>query len=218
MRKKCFLRRGSSLLSCVAIALVLPAIAGAEAVQGKVLNKAHRPVPDVFVYLVQNDVDADKSVATRLDGTYLIENVSPDFYDLHFSKAGYEYRLVKGVVVQVGETTTVDIGDLAGEAKITGKVVNALTSAGVPGVAVIPDNGAGLPLVALTDANGVYELNRLPAGTFTITAFEPCFSFSPLKNIEVVAGGHSVWLRSDYPAPRNRLRYGDKVGWNNGHS
>jgi hypothetical protein len=205
MRRKCFVRRGLLLPFCAVIALVLPTIAGAEAVQGKVFNKDQQPVPNVFVYVVQNVMDADKSFVTRVDGTYLIENVSPGSYDLHFAKDGYEYRLVKGVVVQEGQTTTVDIGDLAVEAKITGKVVNSVTSTGIPDILVTADNGAGLPLVALTDANGAYELNRLPAGTFSITAFELGFSFSPLENIKVSAGDTLSGLDLR-PVPWNGLR------------
>ncbi len=54
-------------------------------------------------------VGTSQGAATQVDGTYFILNVMPGQYDLQASMLGYRRVTLKGIIVNVGRTTTADL-------------------------------------------------------------------------------------------------------------
>jgi iron complex outermembrane receptor protein len=75
----------------------------------------------------------------------------------------------------------------AQEGRIAGVVRNASGEA-VPGVTVTITSQSGGTRVAVTDANGAYEVVGLAPGAYTVSAELAAFGSATVRNIQVVAG------------------------------
>jgi outer membrane receptor protein involved in Fe transport len=123
---------------------------------GKVVDQDSQPVPGANVVLVGTSIGGVAS----LDGIFSILNVPVGVYEVRIGAVGYQARLVKGVTVSAGQTTTLNV--TINEAIIeTGEVVTVaerplvdtrMTSA----MAILSkDDIAALPVQSLDDVVGL---------------------------------------------------------------
>jgi outer membrane receptor protein involved in Fe transport len=84
---------------------------------GTITDKNHSPIPGVTVVLVGTTI----GTATDVGGYYIIMNIPPATYDIRISGVGYESKVVKGIVVSSGQTTTHN--ETLGEEVVQGKEV-----------------------------------------------------------------------------------------------
>ena len=126
---------------------------------------------------------------TGADGTYLIENVPVGDYDARAMSFGYLPSGPVPVTVTEGTLTEVDFAlEPLTFGSLEGHVTDAVTGAGIegvfvvacrfgfdgptPGEAVAHEKGMGGGWnVAITDADGFYHFDQLPAGTWTVRAY-----------------------------------------------
>ncbi len=131
---------------------------------------------------------------TGADGAYLIENVPVGDYDARAMSFGYLPSELVPVTVFEGMQTQADFALVPLTfGSLEGTVIDASTTLPIAGVFVVacrfgfdgPMPGEsvakGMPMekgmeggwnVAITDANGFYHFDQLPAGTWTVRAFK----------------------------------------------
>jgi TonB-linked SusC/RagA family outer membrane protein len=113
-------------ISC-AIAFLLiaasPAIGQSGEIAGTVTDaETGNPLPGVNVVIA----GTQQGAATNADGEYVITNVEPGTYDLRASFISYASRLVEGVVVEAGATTTQNFQLTEATAKLDEIVVTGI--------------------------------------------------------------------------------------------
>ncbi len=76
---------------------VFPVLVQAQtfSISGKVTDSLQTPMPGINVVVVGSSI----GVATKSDGTYEIENLSPGVYNLSFSAVGYERTVVENIII-----------------------------------------------------------------------------------------------------------------------
>jgi len=96
------------LLLLLGLLLTVPPPALADTrgkLTGKVVDQNNQPVPGANVVLVGTPTGA----AVDPGGTFTVLNVPAGVYEVRVSAVGYQTRLVKGVTVSSGQTTTVNV-------------------------------------------------------------------------------------------------------------
>ncbi len=108
-----------ALLCAVASILLLsPASADTRGkLTGTITDKSNSPIPGVTVVLAGTTI----GTATDLGGYYVIMNIPPAAYDVRISAVGYEAKLVKGIRISSGQTTT--LNEKLSEEMVQGKEV-----------------------------------------------------------------------------------------------
>jgi outer membrane receptor protein involved in Fe transport len=84
---------------------------------GTITDKGGAPIPGVTVVLVGTTI----GTATDIDGYFVIMNVSPASYDVRISAVGYASKIVKGIRISSGQTTT--LNEKLSEEVVEGKEV-----------------------------------------------------------------------------------------------
>lgn len=133
-------------------------------------------IGDVLVKIYKEGMSPLVSM-TDSSGAYLVTVPAGMGYILEFSKMGYQIKTLSNIAVTANATTTVETvylmkGTGAGTGDVSGKILNALTGAGVGGVAVNLRDGSDTrtgPTVAatVTDNNGTYSFTDLSEGVYT---------------------------------------------------
>lgn len=143
-----------------------------RAVSGSILGKITDGVTGATLVNAQIEaLQAGQVRATTLsqaDGTYQLLYLPAGTYELRATLAGYGPQSRAGVAAVTAEMTrNVDIG-LTRVGTITGKVTSGRKA--VPGATVRALQGTQLLASATTDVYGNYQIDNLPAGTYTMTA------------------------------------------------
>lgn len=104
---------------------------------------------------------------SKLNGDYKTGYPTPGTFDVEFSRAGYNTKVVTGVVLASGQLTVLDVQLESFSA--SGQVVDAVSGAGVPFAKVRVQN-ANLNIVVTADATGNFTLNTISPGVYDFTA------------------------------------------------
>ena len=156
-------------------------------VSGTITNTISGTIYGAGVSVIKDNYVIDNYV-TDHNGTYSITGLAADTYEIHMVAENYEYRLETGTVVTDGNNTVCDFNNVAAEGKISGKVTKSNGTTAIEGVGVVADCNGGFILTAITDANGNYKIENLPAETYTVTAIDPNHVFPDDANAVVTAG------------------------------
>lgn len=150
--------------------------------------EAGNPLPNVLVRLTNKNTAAGAPIIaytalTRDDGSYVINGVEADEYNVTAFKPGFTIQKRTGQQVHGGYRADMSFRmTKAEDAVIKGKVLRTDGVTPVIGATVTAkdnnDPNAKL-LTATTDINGVYTLDRVPSQTtYTLTATAPGFGAS----------------------------------------
>ena len=164
-----------------------PALAqlGTSQIAGKVTDQQGAVLPGASVLVTNEDTGVFREVVTGASGAYFVSQIVPGRYKIHATLEGFAPFDRTGLVLQVGNTLTVDlnlkVGTMAETITVTGQS----------------------PLVDTTSASvggniGTAELSTLPAinrNYFATVALLPGVQFSPsnqMGNDTIVAGGQTA--------------------------
>ncbi|PIU47906.1 MAG: hypothetical protein COS94_04960 [Candidatus Hydrogenedentes bacterium CG07_land_8_20_14_0_80_42_17] len=171
------------------------------------------PMPGSLEIIVERDLDGTRldntsvtATATNLfagtdyqstftgstsgGGQFLISNVGPALYSITASLSGYFSETSPNNQVMPAETKTIVI-KLVKKAKLTAQVVDA-SNQPIPGVAVTftGTSGGNYPSQTLnltTDAQGWFQVEGLPPGSYAITLDKSSENYAP-KTVTVTLG------------------------------
>lgn len=131
-----------------------------------------------------------KSVTTAADGTYTIDQLLATTYTVTASEPKYVSQAVPGVAVGAGKTSTVWFNLTlipTGEGTIKGTVKDQ-SSNPLSGATVKAVSGS-VSLTAQTIADGTYTVDKVPPGTYTVTASMTGYQTGLKTNVAVNSTG-----------------------------
>lgn len=141
---------------------------------GRITDPAGAVIAGVQVTATHLATGAQRATVTNSEGLYALTNLAPGEYELAFEKAGFKKPLVKGYVVQVGQSLTKDlqlevgqINDSPDDLIAAAPLVNT-AGAVVEGV-IKPREIANLPL----NGRNYLELALLIPGNVPAPNFDP---------------------------------------------
>lgn len=152
---------------------------------GTVRDDSHAVLPGVIVTATNASTGVTWSATSGADGRYTIAGLTPGTYSVAATLSGFAVGRVERVSVGVGQAALLDIllpvgdsalGTISGTVKGAGRaLLNARVEARLAGETRAKDT---------TDAEGKYELEALPPGTYRVTASADGFEPS-VKNVSV---------------------------------
>lgn len=134
--------------------------------RGVVINAANDSViSDANVYTSTKPFYSTK---TNSSGVYDLTGIRPGDYDVTVEKFGFSTKVIKiSVISDSVQTINFSLQPLYG--RITGRITDAVTNAGIPGVNITttpPTNSVS------TDASGNYIMENLPKGTYKLATLK----------------------------------------------
>ncbi len=141
----------------------------------------------VMVFREGASIRQDQTDST---GTYLISGLRPNTYEIHVKVDGYELRIESGIVVVNNNETTKNVTNLAAEGLISGKVTLSDDTTGVSGTLISAKltSGSGPTLFASSDSLGDYTITNLPAGSYSVKAYDSDHLFKEVVQPTVSSG------------------------------
>ena len=183
---------------------VIPALAGQVRVADTTTNIQGA---EVRAYL--NGVQRGSGI-TDAQGIYRITQTLPSgTYTVVATKAEYITRTKANILVAHGSTTYVNFA--LEPASLKGQVKQAGTATNIAGATVTAYLGDELKATATTNANGIYEIGELAAGTYRVTASEPGCVRQSKWSIAVVEGATTFVNFSLAPSGKLKGQVKDKV-------
>lgn len=115
------------------------------------------------------------SVRTAEDGSFQLELMTPDVYQIGIEKAGYSTMTLNNVNIGDGSVTDMGVQKLSKGATVSGKVYgpDGLPAPGATVYMSPTDNDPWGSRQARTDANGTYVIKNAFAGTYKLHASRP---------------------------------------------
>ncbi len=166
---------------------------------GTVLNDSQQPIEGVMVTIE----DSGLSGLTDPDGTFLIENIPTNYYDVSFSHLAYCDTVAIGIYMGGNDTVYVDIS--MGEA---GSVDGAVTDQdGVP-ISDVVVTAEGFGISDTADSNGQYLLGGLCPGVYDISFAHPAYAPTSIASVNVYENETTTVNATLYP-----LAVSDLVFW-----
>ncbi len=154
-------------------------------VSGKLfLSDENHPLANVPITLYDPTDDLEAQTSSLTDGTFLLPAVGPGKYQVEV--AGYVTAMplqvtIGGASVNAGAIVVNPGGSISGSVLLAG------VGTPVGGATVIATDAVGDSFSATTDANGTYELDGLPPGTYQMTAGGGAVTTAQASGLDVVA-------------------------------
>lgn len=157
-----YLPSGNALVADIeeGLFVLTPSYVGAAFLSGQVTDAGSgAPLFDATVEIIGSGLTAE----TDLFGNYSTGLAGGGTFDVQVSRLGYATQTVSGVSLSAGATTTLDVGLIAVSAfSLTGQIVDAGTSAGIP-----------FAQVELAGPSGTYNITADASGNFTVGGVFP---------------------------------------------
>ena len=161
----------------VAALLVLPgallAQSGTGTIDGRVLDQSRAAVPGANVTAKNVATGLSRSAVVSPTGTYRITALPAGSYDLSASLSGFSTQVSKGVVVQVGDTVTVDfamkVGAVTETVEVTGESPLVQTTTSDVGQVITQEMVENIPL----NGRKFQDLSLLVPGTRSSNYYDP---------------------------------------------
>ena len=122
---------------------------------------------------------------TSAEGAFRLEGLTPATYTLTPTLAGYTFTPASRTVVVTGETKTGQ--DFTAKAIPYG-VSGTVTGDVKAGVELTLSNNSNVVLATITDAQGVYSIQNVTAGTYTLTPRISGYTFTPTSRSVTLTG------------------------------
>lgn len=166
--------------------VLAPAELPTGSIQGTVVSSADsRPIPGASV----TTIPATVTVVTDTAGVFTITQVPVRSYTVNATASGYQagtanVQVTAGAAASVTVTMAPVQGGQTGTIK--GTVTHSVTGAPVADADVTTQPASSS---AKTDANGNYQLNNVPAGTYSVNVSKSGFSAASFTPVTLAAGG-----------------------------
>lgn len=148
-------------------------------VSGIVIDSSSmNPVSGVVIDLLQ-DFILVATTQTDANGQYVLSQLAPGSYIIRAIAPNYQVSS-QGAIVSAGSTLTENISLNILPSTLTGVVIDAVTSQAIAGASVNLLQGSVLIANTLTDVNGNFSLNGLPAGSYFLQVGKPDYQPSLL--------------------------------------
>ena len=132
------------------------------------------------VATLSGSTDFNQSYYGTVQGSqYSIPGLPAGTYDVSVSLDGYVSQTVTGVNVAAGLSQGAGNVTLAPAASVTGTVLQAGTTTPAAYDQVFALQGTTVVAATIADANGAFEIDGLPPGTYTFAAGTPTSGISP---------------------------------------
>jgi hypothetical protein len=179
------------------------------AISGNVTDPQGSVVPNATITVTNIGTNNATTVTSNADGGYRVSNLQPGTYRLEASVSGFAPAKAENIVVEVGQTTNVDLplslGTAVAEVEVTGEapVINTndatnATNINQTSINELPVNGRrASDFVLLTPAS-------VPDGPFGLISFR---GVSGLLNNSTVDGGDNNQSFQSEERGRTRISY-----------
>ena len=157
-----------------------------RSVSGQIfLNDATHPLGAASIVLTGRTTGQVFITNALTDGSFLLSGVVPDTYDVSLKE--YQLAAPISVVVGSGNSTGVSLVAVKGGV-ISGSIVEGDFGAPVPDlpVAVVDENGNLFQ--GASTSNGLFEIDNLPAGTYSVQAGDGSYVETDVSGISITAG------------------------------
>jgi len=163
MRTRLF--AGVAMMSILAIVLLpLAAQEFRATITGRVLDASGAVIPGVTVQAINVDTNEMNAAVSGQAGNYVVPFLRPGTYNLVVEAAGFKKYTREGVVLQVGQTASIDVvlelGAITQEVTVTGKLPMLETSNANRGNVIDQKQVTELPL----NSRNPFMLSMLTAG------------------------------------------------------
>jgi len=159
----------------------------AGSISGTVTNSSSENVSGAIV-MAFLDCESKGTDVTGGNGQYSITGLEADTYEIHVAADDYEYRIETNVIVTDGNDTTKNITNLAAEGIITGKVTESDEITPIADVLVTANDASGFLRGGITNDNGNYTIDKLPAATYAVKAVISGYGFQDNEDNVVTEG------------------------------
>lgn len=178
-------------------------------IQGRVVDPQGAVVPNATIKIKNSGTNAEVTTQTNNDGNYRVTNLQPGTYTVEASAAGFSTVKVERIVVEVGQSTSVEIPlkiqgsetvvDVTAEAPVINTNDNAnSTNINQTSINELPINGRRWSNFALLAPGTV------PDGTFGLISFR---GISGLLNNNTIDGGDNNQAFFSEERGRTRINY-----------
>ncbi|MGE0815333.1 MAG: carboxypeptidase regulatory-like domain-containing protein [Vicinamibacterales bacterium] len=177
-------RFGLAVALLLAAATSLSAQQGTSQIAGKITDEQGAVLPGVTLVVTNEETGVFREVATGASGAFFVSQIVPGRYKLRATLEGFAPLDRNGLVVQVGNTVTVDLTLTVGSLSETVEVTGASPLVDTSSTSV----GGNI---------GTAELSTLPAinrNYFSAVALLPGVQFTPsnqMGNDTIIAGGQT---------------------------
>jgi hypothetical protein len=161
------------------------------------------------------------TTTTNTSGAYALSSVPAGTYTVTASKSGYVNASQSGVVVNVGQTTTVNLAMNPNTGTLSG-TVTVQGGAGLAGATVATSTGG---YTTTSGSNGAFSIPNVAAGTYSVTASKAGYTPQTKSSIQINAGQTTTTIFTLSPsAPVDKLTNGNfeggfyNTGWGSGCS
>lgn len=173
---------------------------------GTVRNSANEVLHGAQVTAVATGTN--KSASSNADGRYEIESLPPGTYKVYCAATGYQSKVTQNVTVTAGQATEVNFA-LTPNEQAKGRLVGTVRNAAheVLHGAQVKAVTSGGEKSASTNAEGRYELNDLPPGTYKVYCQATGYQSTAKENVTVTSGQATEvnFQLSPTPQPKGRL-------------
>ena len=178
-------------------------------INGSVTDPQGSAIPNATITVTNIGTNASVTVTANADGGFRVSNLQPGTYRLETTVAGFAPAKAENVIVEVGQSTNVDIpltlGTATAEVEVTGEapVINTndnsnTTNINQTSINELPINGRRASNFALLAPSTV------PDGTFGLISFR---GISGLLNNSTVDGGDNNQAFFSEERGRTRINY-----------
>ncbi|PID30144.1 MAG: hypothetical protein CSB55_00015 [Candidatus Cloacimonadota bacterium] len=139
-------------------------------------------------------------VFTDQNGYYRIDNLNEGYYNLVFSKSGFEEYTAENVFIESNSITTKDVMLSPLHAVLSGTLTNSLNGNPVSGVEV---RIVGTDYTVVSNETGYYNISNIIPGTYSVSFRHSSYFDHDESNIIFSAGNSVVLNTALMPKPGN---------------
>ena len=178
-------------------------------INGRITDPQGAVVPNAAITVTNNGTNAATTVTADANGSYRVSNLQPGTYRVETTVSGFAPAKADNIIVEVGNSTTVDIpltlGSAVAEVEVTAEapVINTSDNANAininqTSINELPINGRRWSNFALLTPSAV------PDGTFGLISFR---GISGLLNNNTIDGGDNNQAFFSEERGRTRINY-----------
>ncbi|ANE46622.1 hypothetical protein SY83_10455 [Paenibacillus swuensis] len=142
---------------------------------GLVTDPQGTPIPGAGIKLQDPAGNLITNLLSNSDGTFLLDQLTPGNVALTITAERFQANSF-AAVIEAGKIVTITASLTGSPAVLSGRVLNALSLAGIDGSFVSVKNEAGIAIATVVSGrDGEFLLNQLPPGSFQCTAIADNF-------------------------------------------
>lgn len=145
-------------------------------------------IPDASIFVYQG-LQLVAQTTTDVNGDYAVPDLNPGNYTVVVSADGFQTEFAL-VVVSSGMNTIADFEMDEGIGTISGRVIDRCTGGPAEALILVKD-GVTIVGFAVTDENGLYTVEGLPPGNYTVCAISSLYQIE-FKQAIVVGGSDTL--------------------------